>query len=122
MESKFVSRQNVLVILGAVMIVSLAMATVTFPAALIWIGQPLGNAAITMADAFASVFSVAFFAAFVLAMETAKTEFKTAMRRKIQALPQNLLASTKHGFSGEAPKDSICCVPHPMRTAQEQNR
>src|SRR5690349_10378665 len=61
-------------------------------------------------------------AAFVLAMETAKTEFKTAMRRKIQALPQNLLASTKHGFSGEAPKDSICCVPHPMRTAQEQNR
>jgi hypothetical protein len=68
MESKFVSRQNVLVILGAVMIVSLALATVTFPAALIWIGQPLGNAAITMADAFASVFSVAFFAAFALAM------------------------------------------------------
>ena len=75
MESKFISRQNVLVILGAVMIVSLALATVTFPAALIWIGQPLGNAAITlgnaaitMADAFASVFSVAFFAAFALAM------------------------------------------------------
>ena len=68
MEIKFVSRQNVLVVLGAVMIVSLALALVAFPVALIWIGQPLGNAAITMADAFASGFSVAFFAAFALAM------------------------------------------------------
>jgi hypothetical protein len=68
MEIKFVSRQNVLVILGAIMIVSLALAIVTFPVALIWIGLPMGNAAITMADAFASVFSVAFFAAFALAM------------------------------------------------------
>ena len=68
LEIKFVSRQNVLVILGAVMIVSLALTIVTFPIALIWVGQPPGNVAITMADAFATVFSVAFFAAFALAM------------------------------------------------------
>jgi hypothetical protein len=68
MAAKLISRQNVLVILGAVMIVSLALTIVTFPVALIWVGQPLGNAAMTMADAFASVFSVAFFAALALAM------------------------------------------------------
>ena len=64
MATKFVSRQNVLVIFGAVMIVFLALTIVTFPVALIWVGQPPGNVAITMADAFATVFSVAFFAAF----------------------------------------------------------
>jgi hypothetical protein len=68
MATKFVSRQNVIVILGAVMIVCLALTIVTFAVALIWIGQPLGNAAGLTADAFASVFSVAFFAAFALAM------------------------------------------------------
>jgi hypothetical protein len=68
MATQFVSRQNVLVILGAVAIVSLALTIVTFPVSLIWIGQPLGNAALVAADAFASGFSVAFFAAFVLAM------------------------------------------------------
>lgn len=68
MTSKFLSRQNVLVILGLVMIVCLALTIVTFPVALVWIGQPLGNAAGLAADAFASVFAVAFFAAFTLAM------------------------------------------------------
>ena len=68
MATQFISRQNVLTILGAVMIVSLALTIVTFPVALIWVGQPPGNVAITMADAFATVFSVAFFAAFALAM------------------------------------------------------
>jgi len=68
MATKLVSRQNVVVILGTVMIVCLALTIVTFPVALIWIGQPLGNTAMTMADAFASIFSVALFAAFVLAM------------------------------------------------------
>ena len=68
MATKFVSRQNVLVIFGAVMIVFLALTIVTFPVALIWVGQPPGNVAMTMADAFATVFSVAFFAAFALAM------------------------------------------------------
>jgi hypothetical protein len=50
------------------MIVSLALTIVTFLVALIWIGQPAGNTAITTADVFATVFSVAFFTAFVLAM------------------------------------------------------
>ena len=68
MPTKFVSRQNVLVILGVVMILCLALTIVTFAVALIWMGQPLGNAAGLTADAFASVFSVAFFAAFALAM------------------------------------------------------
>ena len=68
MAAKFISRQDVVAILGAVMIVSLALTIVTFPVALIWTGQPPGNVAITMADAFATVFSVAFFAAFALAM------------------------------------------------------
>jgi hypothetical protein len=68
MAAKFISRQAVIAILGAVMIVSLALTIVTFLVALIWIGQPVGNAAITVADVFATVFSVAFFAAFVLAM------------------------------------------------------
>ena len=68
MATKFVSRQNVLVIFGAVAIVSLALTIAMFPIALIWTGQPPGNVAITMADAFAALFSVAFFAAFALAM------------------------------------------------------
>jgi membrane protein implicated in regulation of membrane protease activity len=68
MYAKFVSRQNVIVILGAVMIVCLALTIVTGAVALIWIGQPVGNAAGTTADAFAFVFSVAFIAAFALAM------------------------------------------------------
>ena len=68
MATKFVSRQNVIVILGALMIVCLALTIATFAVALIWIGQPLGNAAGLTADAFASVFSAAFFAAFALAM------------------------------------------------------
>ena len=68
MATKFVSRQNVIVILGAVAIVCLALTIVMFPVSLIWIGQPLGNTALLAADAFASVFSVAFFAAFALAM------------------------------------------------------
>ena len=68
MGTQFVSRQNALVILGAVMIVCLALTIVTFPVSLIWMGQPPGNAALIAADAFASVFSVTFFAAFALAM------------------------------------------------------
>jgi hypothetical protein len=68
MATKIVSRQNVLVILGVVMIVCLALTIVTFPVALIWVGQPLGNAAGLTADACASVFSVTFFAALALAM------------------------------------------------------
>ena len=68
MAAKFVSLQTVLVVLGVVMIVSLALTIVTFPVALFWIGQPLGNAAGLTADAFASAFSVAFFAAFALVM------------------------------------------------------
>ena len=55
MASKFVSRENVIVILGALTIVCLALTIVTFADGL-------------TADAFASVFSVAFFAAFALAM------------------------------------------------------
>jgi hypothetical protein len=68
MATKFVSRQNVVVILGASMIACLALTILTFPIALVWIGQPLGNAAGIAADAFASGFSVAFFVAFALAM------------------------------------------------------
>ena len=45
MATKIVSRENVLVILGLVMVVCLALTIVTFPVALIWVGQPLGNAA-----------------------------------------------------------------------------
>ena len=70
MAAKFIYRQAVIAILGAVMIVSLALTIVTFPVALIWVGQPPGNVAMTMADAFATVFSVAFFAAFALAMSS----------------------------------------------------
>ena len=62
MAAKFIS--HVIAILGAVMIVSLALTIVTFPVALIWTGQPPGKVAITMADAFATVFSLAYFAAF----------------------------------------------------------
>jgi hypothetical protein len=63
--SKLVSRENVHAILGGViMIVCLPLTIVTFFLALILIGQPNGNMAITTADVFASIFSVAFFAAF----------------------------------------------------------
>jgi hypothetical protein len=77
MATKSASRQNAVVILGAVMIVCLALTIVTFPIALIWFGQPLGNAAITMADAFASVFSVALFAALALAMAEQRSRSPT---------------------------------------------
>ena len=68
MAAKLISRQNVIAFLGAVMIVSLVLIIVAFPVALIWFGRPSGNAAMIMADTFASVFAVAFFAAFALAM------------------------------------------------------
>ena len=68
MASKLVSRENVHAILGVIMIVCLPLTIVTFFLALIFIGQPIGNMAITTADVFASIFSVAFFAAFALAM------------------------------------------------------
>ena len=76
MATKIVSRENVLVILGVAMIVCLALTVVTFPIALIWVGQPLGNAAGLAADACASVFSVALFAAFALAMADQKSRSK----------------------------------------------
>ena len=66
--SRLVSRENVHATLGVIMIVCLPLTIVTFFVALIWIGQPIGNMAITTADVFASIFSVAFFAAFALAM------------------------------------------------------
>jgi len=50
------------------MIACLALTILTFPIALVWIGQPLGNADGIAADAFASGFSVAFFVAYALAM------------------------------------------------------
>jgi hypothetical protein len=68
MSAKLVSRQNLIVILGAVMIVCLALTIVTGAVALIWIGQPLGNAGGIMAGAFTSVFFPSFFLAFALAM------------------------------------------------------
>jgi hypothetical protein len=68
MATKFISRQDVITVLGAAMIVFLALTIVTFPISLIWTGQPLGNAALVAADTFASVFSVAFFVAFALVM------------------------------------------------------
>jgi hypothetical protein len=67
-DSKLVSRANVHALLGVITIVCLPLTIVSFFVALIWAGQPIGNMAITTADAFASIFSVAFFAAFVLAM------------------------------------------------------
>ena len=66
-RADMISRQNVHVALGAVMIVSLALIIVTFPVVLIWFGQPIGNTAAQTADVSAAVFSVAFFAAFALA-------------------------------------------------------
>ena len=68
MKTKLISRHNVLVALVVVMIVSLALTILTFPVALIWFGQPIGNSAAITADVFGSAFSVAFFAAFALAM------------------------------------------------------
>ena len=49
-------------------VVCLPLTIVTFFVSLIWIGQPIGYTAITMADVFASIFSVAYFATFALAM------------------------------------------------------
>ena len=49
-------------------VVYLPLTIVTFFVSLIWIGQPIGYTAITMADVFASIFSVAYFATFALAM------------------------------------------------------
>ena len=68
MRTRLISRHNALVALVAVMIVSLALTILTFPVALIWAGQPIGNSAAITADVFGSAFSVAFFAAFTLAM------------------------------------------------------
>ena len=87
MATQFVSRPNVLVILGAVAIVSLALTIVTFPVSLIWIGQPLGNAALVAADAFASVFSVAFFAAFFLAMAEQRSRSPTDLSTVLLQTP-----------------------------------
>jgi hypothetical protein len=66
--NKLISRENVHAILGVIMIVCLTFAIVTFFLALAWIGQPIGNMAITTADVFASIFSAVFFAAFAFAM------------------------------------------------------
>jgi len=66
--NKLISRENMHAILGVIMIVCLTLSIVTFFLALIWIGQPIGNMAITTADIFASIFSAAFFAAFAFAM------------------------------------------------------
>ena len=68
MATKIVSRENVLVVLGVVLVVCLALTIVAFSVALIWLGQPLGNGARLTAEAYACFFSVAFFAAFALAM------------------------------------------------------
>ena len=68
MKTRLISRHNALVALVTVMIVSLALTILTFPIALIWAGQPIGNGAAITADVFGSAFSVTFFAAFALAM------------------------------------------------------
>ena len=68
MASKFVSRENVIVILGVVMVVCLPLTILTGAVALIWNGQTTGTIATATADVFGSAFSVAFFAAFVLRM------------------------------------------------------
>jgi len=81
------ARQNVVVILGAVMIVCLALTIVTFLIALIWIGQPLGNAGLVAADAFASVFSAAFFAAFALAMAEQRSRSPTDLSTVLLGTP-----------------------------------
>lgn len=65
---QLVSRENIVVILGAVMVVCLPLTIVAGAVALIWNGQTIGNSAATTADVIGSVFSVAFFAAFVLRM------------------------------------------------------
>ena len=62
------SRANIIVGLGLIMIASLALAIVVGTVALIWNGQPFGNGATIVADVFATIFSVAFFAALALAM------------------------------------------------------
>ncbi|HMF22935.1 MAG TPA: hypothetical protein VKG24_12515 [Pseudolabrys sp.] len=68
MASKFVSRESIHVALAVLMIVSLSLAMLAFPVALIWIKQPIGNTAGAITDTLAWVFSVAFFTAFILAM------------------------------------------------------
>ncbi len=76
--SKMVSRENAIVILGAVMIVCLALTIVTGVVALIFIGQPFGNAAGITAAIFASIFSISFFSAFVLRMTEERSRDKTS--------------------------------------------
>ena len=66
MAGKFASRDYTILSLAAAMFVCLALVIVTLPVALIWIKQPVGNAAAIAADAFATVFSLAFLAAFAL--------------------------------------------------------
>src|SRR5579863_1915916 len=61
-------------------------------------------------------------AAFVQAIETASTEFKTATKTRIQAFPQSCFARRKHGFSEDEIKLFTSVVPHPISTAQEQNK
>jgi hypothetical protein len=68
MASKLASREKVIVILGAVMVVCLPLTILAGAVALIWNGQTIGNTATTTADVFACAFSAAFFAAFVLRM------------------------------------------------------
>jgi hypothetical protein len=68
MSSKLVSRENVIVIFGVVMVVCLPLTILTGAVALIWNGQAIGNTAMATADVFASAFSAAFFAAIILRM------------------------------------------------------
>jgi len=68
MSRKPVSRENVIVILGVVMVVCLPLTILTGAVALIWNGQTIEYTAITTADVFGFAFSVAFFAAFILRM------------------------------------------------------
>src|SRR5271169_815811 len=61
-------------------------------------------------------------AALVQAIETASTEFKTAMKTRIQALPHSRFVIWKHGFSADAIKPFTSAVPQPIKTAQAQNK
>ena len=60
------SRENLIAILGVVMIVCLLLTIVTGAVALILVGEPIASTVGGSAAAFASVFSVTFFAAFGL--------------------------------------------------------
>ena len=78
MAGKLVPRENMVVILGAVMVVCLPLTIVAGAVALIWNGQTIGNSAATTADVIGSVFSVAFFAAFALAMAEQRSRSSAA--------------------------------------------